>query len=144
MTQLNLSVAAKIALMAMAITSTPAAAEVNFIGSRAASGCTPATINPRAVSQIRPHSTIETVIAMLGCNPTEIFFAEKVGVTRYSFLVPVLNVELDVFSDSMGVSIALYSDRTNPLEISYNSGFRVEQPLTPNWMPSAGVIPTVT
>ncbi len=143
MTRLNLSVAAKIALMAMVITSTPAAAEVNFIGSRAASGCTPASVNPGAVSRIRPHTSIEMVIAMLGCNPTEIFFAEKVGVTKYSFLVPILNVELDVFSDSMGVSFALYSDRTNPLETSYSSGFRAEQPLTPNWMPSAGVIPTV-
>ncbi len=113
------------------------------IGSPAASGCTPATINPGAVLRIRPHTSIETVIAMLGCKPTETFFADKVGVTKYSFLVPVLNVELDVFSDSMGVSFALYSDRTNPLETSYNSGFRAEQPLTPNWMPSAGVIPTV-
>jgi len=113
------------------------------IGSPAASGCTPATINPGAVSRIRPHTSIEMVVAMLGCNPTEVFLAEKVGVTKYSFLVPVLNVELDVFSDSMGVSFALYSDRTNPIETSYNSGFRAEQPLTPNWMPSAGVVPAV-
>ena len=118
-----------------------AASRGSFIGSPAASGCTPATINAGAVSRIRPHTAIETVIGMLGCSPTEVFFAEIVGVTKYKFLVPILDVELDVFSDSMGVSFAIYIDRTNPLERRYDSALRVEQPLTPNWMPSAGVIP---
>lgn len=111
------------------------------IGSPAASGCTPATINPGAVSRIRPHTSIETVIAMLGCSPTEIFFAEKVGVTGYKFLVPLLDAELDVFSDSMGISFAIYIDRTNPLERHYNGALRIEPPLAPNWMPNAGVVP---
>lgn len=113
------------------------------IGSPAASGCTPATINPGAVSRIRPHSTIETAIAMLGCSPTEVFFAEKIGVTKYKFLVPMLDVELDVFSDSLGVSFAIYIDRTNPIERHYNGALRIEPPLTPNWMPSAGVVPNL-
>lgn len=113
----------------------------SFIGSAAASGCTPATINPGAVSRIRPHTSIETVIAMLGCSPTEVFVAEEVGTTRYSFQVPLLDVELDVITDALGVSFALYFDRTNPVGIKYNGALRVEPPLSPSWMPNGGFIP---
>ena len=118
-----------------------AASRGSFIGSPAASGCTPATINPGAVSRIRPHTSIETVIAMIGCSPTEVFVAEEVGTTRYSFQVPLLDVELDVNTDSMGVMFAIYFDRTNPVGIKYNGALRIEPPLSPSWMPSAGVVP---
>lgn len=117
-----------------------AASRGSFIGSAAASGCTPATINPGAVSRIRPHTSIEMVIAMLGCSPAEVFVAEEAGVTRYGFLVPVLNVGLDVYVDSMGVSFAHYTDRTNLAGIKYNGALRIEPPLSPSWMPNAGFI----
>jgi len=102
--------------------------------------CTPATINPGAVSRIRPHTSIETVIAMLGCSPVDVFVAE-VGTTKYSFLVPVLNVGLYVFTDSMGVSFALYTDHTNPTGVQYNGALRIEPPLSPSWLPNGGFIP---
>lgn len=108
--------------------------------SASAATCTTATINPGAVSRIRPHTSIETVIAMLGCSPVDVFVAE-VGTTKYSFLVPVLNVGLYVFTDSMGVSFALYTDHTNPAGVQYNGALRVEPPLSPSWMPNAGFIP---
>lgn len=149
MAQLSLRAAARAILVALAIVSTSTSAQsFSFgsgitritanVGSAAVSGCTPATINPGAIALIRPHMTIETVKATLGCIPCESYFVEYVGVTRYLFAVPLLNGGVYVFTDALGVAFAIYID---PFLHSYNSGIRVEPPASPTWIPHAGVVP---
>lgn len=103
----------------------------------AAAVCTPATINPSSIARIVPRTSIATVQATLGCAPSEIFIAEDVSVTIYRFAVPLLNGGVYVAVDAMGVSFAQYLD---PLISSHNSAMRLEPPLTPQWILSAGMI----
>lgn len=120
-----------------------AVALIAFTASRgnvgsAASGCTPATINPSAIARIVPRTGIEAVIAILGCAPTEQVYAPLVNATVYTFKVPMLDVGVHVVVDGQGVSFAQYMDFSNPVVGSYNGAMRIELP--PHWVPSAGTI----
>lgn len=100
--------------------------------------CTPATINPSAIARIVPHSSIETVIAALGCAPTGQVYSPIVNAFMYTFKVPMLDIGVHVMVDSQGVGFAQYMDFTNPAASSYNGAMRIELP--PYLVPAAGTI----
>jgi hypothetical protein len=100
--------------------------------------CTPATINPSAIARIVPHSSIGTVMAAMGCVPTEQAYSPIANATIYRFKIQMVDVFVDVVVDSQGVVFAEYIDFTNPIAGSYNGALRVNLP--PLWVPSAGTI----
>lgn len=100
--------------------------------------CTPATINPSAITRIVPHSSIEAVIATLACSPTHQVYSPVVNASIYTFRLPMLDIGVYVMVDSQGVGFAQYMDFTNPNAGQYNGAMRAELP--PYWVPSAGTI----
>jgi len=100
--------------------------------------CTPATINSSVIASIVPHSPIATVIATLGCAPTDVIYSPVVNATLYTFKVPMLDVGVHVVVDIQGVVAAQYIDLTNPNVGAYTGAMRVNLP--PLWVPAAGTI----
>lgn len=120
----DVAAAAAAALIALA------AARGSFTGSAAASGCTPAQVNPGAVQRVRPYMSLGAAQAAVGCLPVQNTTTAS-GSTLMLFAIPLTLGGVYVVSDSRGVVSAVYID---PTVTSYTGVF------APNWIPSAGVI----
>lgn len=97
--------------------------------------CTPATVNPGAVQRIMPRMSVSAAQAVMGCSP-KILLNEN-GITILHFTIPFVGGGVFIVFDSMGAAFAEYLD---PAFATYNGALRVEPPLAPNWMPSAGAL----
>lgn len=109
------------------------------ISTQAQAICTPATINPGAIQRIAPHMSLAAVEAILDCVPSEHTPGES-GAILWTWRVPLYGSAVHVVVDAAGVVGAFYF---SPGLLSYSSAMRVEPPLAPLWMPSAGAGPGV-
>ena len=105
--------------------------------------CTPATVNPGSVMQVRPHMTPAAVSGVLGCAPTDIPIS-LIGVWVWG--IPLVNplgirMQLAVVFDAEGALSAQYQLFPPITPPTGNGALRVEPPSFPigNWVP--GVMP---
>jgi hypothetical protein len=120
--------------------------------SAAISGCTPATVNTAAITQLRPYETLSVVTAQLGCAPSQFMTVPLlpdlarleqspavIGATWRAGSLGQLG-EIDaVFDVTKGLISAIYVS-PGGIAATYTGGFRQIPPDTVLWQLNSGSV----